>query len=118
MNNYNEEDQTMLKAKVNVDITNVEYPIYFERKNECVCCGAEDQLTFVNIFGRETDKEVHPFDHIKCKQCGAIYSIKWDRDGESGKLYPSAIDPSIKNEFVNLVGNKVIKQKGEKVWLD
>lgn len=108
----------MLRAKVNVDITNVEYPIYFERQNKCVACGAEEQLTFVNVFGRETDKDIHAFDHIKCKSCGAIYSIKWDRDKESGKLYPSAIDPSIKREFINLVSKKTINEKGEKEWLN
>jgi len=108
----------MLRAKVNVDITNVEYPIYFEKQNKCVACGCEGELTFVNIFGKETDKEIHAFDHIKCKQCGSVYSIKWDREPGTGKLYPSAIDPSIKNEFTNLIMKKTINEKGEKQWLD
>ena len=92
----------MINLDVNVDIQlrNVHYPIYFKRKNICVACGAEKVLKFINIFGKETGSEIHPFDHIKCGKCGALYSIDWDKESD-GKLYPSAIDPSIKRDFTN-----------------
>ena len=110
----------MLKVNVDVNLTKIEYPIYFDKQNKCVACGDIGSLTFVNVFGKECDidQEVHAFDHIKCKSCGAIYSMKWDKDRESGKLIPTAIDPSIKNEFVNLIMKNKIKENGEKKWLD
>lgn len=110
----------MLKLDVDVKLSNLEYPIYFDKQNKCVACGDTGSLAFVNIFGKECDleQEIHAFDHIKCKTCGAIYSMKWEKDPESGKLLPSAIDPSIKNEFVNLIMKNKIKDSGEKKWLD
>ena len=92
-----EQDSTILK----VDMKEYKYPIYFERKNICVSCGTEGELIFVNIFGKETSHDVHPFEYIKCKRCGALYSIKWDKSKEDNKLYPSAVDKSVLRDFLN-----------------
>lgn len=102
----------MLNFKLNVGLNVQEtmYPIYFDRKNICVHCGAEKSLVFVDIFGRETRQEIHPFDHIKCKACGRNYSILWQRDDEKKMMYPVASDPSIKREFINLVSYPIMKQ--------
>jgi ribosomal protein L37E len=91
-----EHDSTLLK----VDMKEYEYPIYFERKNICVSCGTEGDLIFVNIFGKETSHDIYPFEYIKCKRCGAMYSIKWSK-GEDNKLYPSAVDKKITRDFLN-----------------
>lgn len=106
----------MLNIGLNVklEVNKVQFPIYFERNNICVHCGSEGQLIFVDKFGRETKTEIHPFDHIKCKSCGRLYSILWQRDESNGKMFPTAVDPSFKQEFVNLLTNKVVKEKGEK----
>ena len=99
---------------LNIDINKVQYPIYFERKNICVHCGAENKLVFIDKFGRETTKEIYPFDHIKCLSCNRTYSIKWQRDESNGKMFPTAVDPSFKQEFINLLCSKKIKEKGER----
>ena len=67
----------MLNIGLNIklDIDKVQYPVYFEKHNICIHCGAEGQLIFVDKFGRETKNEIHPFDHIKCKSCNRLYSI-------------------------------------------
>ena len=101
-------------VNVNIDITQKQYPIYFDKKNICVHCGAEGRLTFVDKFGNETKKEIHPFDHIKCKACGRRYSIYWQVDPSNGRMYPCAVDPSFKQEFVNLVNGMKIKTIGDK----
>ena len=85
----------------NIDVQNIRYPFYFERKNICVSCGAEGTLKFINIFGKEAKHEIHPFESLKCSRCGALYSIKWDKDEEDGKLYPSGVDKSIVRDFLN-----------------
>lgn len=95
--------------KVDVDVSKTQFPIYFERKNICVHCGCEGSLKFVDKYGRETDKEIHALDHIRCVKCGTRYSILWNRDEKTGRMYPSAVDPSIKQEFVNLFLTKQIK---------
>ena len=100
-------DDTLLK----VDIKEYHYPVYFKRKNICVSCGAEGDLVFVNIFGKETSHDVHPFESLKCKRCGALYSIKWDKSDEDNKLYPSAVDKSIVKDFLNNFKNKEDKEK-------
>lgn len=106
----------MLNIGVNVsfDVQEYHYPIHFEKRNECVHCGAIGQLTFVDIFGNETNKEIHPFDHIKCKACGTKYSILWNRDPKTNKMFPSAVDQSFKQEVLNFVNKKAIKENGEK----
>lgn len=106
----------MLNIGVNIsfDVSEYHYPIHFEKRNECVHCGAVGQLTFVDIFGNETNKEIHPFDHIKCKACGTKYSILWNRDETTNKMIPCAVDQSFKQEVINLANRKKIKENGEK----
>lgn len=90
-------------VKVNVDIKDVKYPVYFEGKNICAHCGAEGSLVLVDKFGNETRREIHPFDHIKCRACGRVFSIKWVKDPTNNKLIPCAVSPCIKQEFVNFI---------------
>ena len=97
----------MLGINVNVEIRGIHYPIYFDRVNECVHCGAKGSLNMVDIFNREAREEIHPFDHIKCKVCGRDYSIKWTKDPETGKLYPCAVDPNIVRHFANYIEKRV-----------
>lgn len=96
---------------LDVNIKEYHYPIYFERKNICISCGAEGDLKFINIFGKEASHEVHPFEYLKCTRCGATYSIKWDRSEEDNKLYPSAVDKSIAKDFLNNFKNRNDKIK-------
>lgn len=107
----------MLNIGINlkVDVNQVQYPVYFEKKNICTHCGAEGELVFVDKFGKETKKEIHPFDHIKCRKCGRPYSILWQRDEDNNKMFPTAVDPSLKQEFINLLSTKILKSNGEKV---
>lgn len=100
---------------LDIDIKQTKYPIYFEKNNICVHCGSEGQLTFVDKFGNETKREIHPFDHIKCKSCGRHFSILWQTDSNTGRMYPCAVDPSFKQEFINIINNKNIKQKGDNI---
>lgn len=105
----------MLGGLINVQtsVSKVTVPFYFKNKNICVRCGAEGQMVFIDKFGRETVKDVYPFENLKCKACGGVYSIKWEK-GEDGKMYPSAVDPNLKQEFINAigtVGNMVTKNK-------
>lgn len=108
----------MLNFKVTIDVgvetKNTQYPIVFDRRNVCIHCGAENTLIFVDKFGKETRKEIHPFDHIKCTKCGRNYSISWQKDIENGKMYPTAVERGIKQEFMNFIGQKSIAQKGVK----
>ena len=46
----------------------------------------------------------------KCKRCGAMYSIKWDKDQKTQKLYPSAVDKNVADDFLNC-----FKKKSDKV---
>ena len=105
-----------LPIDVDIDVKKLHIPFYFEHRNECVHCGAKDTLKFVDILGRETTKEINAFDHIKCIACGRTYSISWspDESKDPGKLYPSAVDPSIKSDFQNMVSAYRIKSKGMK----
>lgn len=104
-----------LGVDVDIDVKKVRYPIHFEKKNICVHCAAQGSLVFVDKFGNESKKEINAFDHIKCKTCGRIYSILWQRDEDNdGKMFPSAVDPSIKRQFINLVNSSSIKKKGVK----
>jgi hypothetical protein len=101
-----------LKLKVDAEIKKARYPFYFDRKNCCVKCAATGSLTFVDIFGHETDREIYPFDHIVCKNCGAKYSIKWLQDEEKNQLYPVAVDPSVRQEVYNTINTLNIRQNG------
>lgn len=106
----------MLKIGFNMDmeINTCQFPIYFDKRNICVHCGAEKQLTFVDKYGKETNQEIHAFDYIRCKSCGSIYSIYWNKDESNGKMYPIAVDPSFRQEFINLFNLREIKNNGQK----
>jgi hypothetical protein len=99
---------------VNLNVKDVVYPIYFDKKNICVHCGAEGALMFVDKFGNKTRKEIHAFDHLECTRCGRIYSIKWQVDDNTQRMYPTAVDPSIKQEFFNLIQINKLKEKADK----
>lgn len=101
-------------VNINVNVDKIQCPIYFEKINECVHCGGKGTLVFVDKFGRETNKEIYPFDHIKCTKCGKNFSILWNRDEDSGKLIPCAVDRSFKQEFLNLMTHRSIKENGSK----
>lgn len=92
-----------IKFNLSAEVRHIEYPIRFKGKNICVHCGAEGYLEFVDAFGNKTKHEIHPFDHIICLNCGKRFSIQWDPDDlDPKKMVPSAVAPSIKQEFVNL----------------
>lgn len=96
--------------EVKLGIKETSYPILFDRKNVCIHCGTENSLTIVDKFGNETKQEIHPFDYIRCRNCGRHYSIKWESDPDNnGKMYPIASDRSIKREFINLINHSSIK---------
>lgn len=101
-----------LGIDVDVDVKKVKFPIYFENKNICVHCGGQGTLIFVDKFGRESNKDIHAFDHIKCTKCGRVYSILWEPDGKT--MHPTAINPSVKAEFSNLVKHLKLSNNGEK----
>lgn len=99
---------------VNLNIDRIQYPVLFDKKNICLHCATEGSLVFVDKFGKETSKEIFPFDHLKCKKCGRRFSILWQSDPDTKKMYPSAVEYNIKQEFVNLIGNKKLKGNAEK----
>ena len=76
------------------------YPVRFEKHNICVHCGSTGTLVFVNKWGKETKKEIYPFNKIKCTKCGTVYSIMWQMD-DNGDMYPTAVDESFRLEFIN-----------------
>ena len=96
-----------------VDVNKITQPIYFKRKNECVRCGGVNTLVFIDKFGKESREEIRAFDHIKCKACGKIYGIKWEKDENSDKMYPSADDLDPIADFKNLV-NFGLKENAKK----
>jgi ribosomal protein L37E len=96
-----------LGLDVDINIKKVKMPFHFDRKNQCVHCGAQDSLVFIDKFGRESKAEINAFDHIKCSKCGRVYSIFWNKDEENGKMYPSAVNPSIARDFSNIVNNTI-----------
>ena len=103
-----------LNINIEVDINQIKYPISFVKRNICVHCGAENSIIFVDKFGSETRNEIHAFDHMKCRACGRNYSIKWERDENSNKMYPVPVELGLKQEFLNLVSYPIIKKNGEK----
>ena len=103
-----------ISTHINIDVKTVQYPIFFDKRNICVHCGSEGSLIFVDKFGRDTKKEIYPFDHIRCTKCNRHFSILLQRDNSNGKMYPSAIDPSFKQEFINLLSTPILKKQGEK----
>ena len=93
---------------ITVDIKKIKYPIYFEHRNICSHCGTEGSLVFVDRFGNTYTKELSVFEHIKCKNCGRIYSIRWDRNS-NGDMKPSATDFSINTQFNNFLERKELE---------
>ena len=87
------------------------YPFIFTA-NTCTACGKENTLKIIDKFGNVTTKEIHPFDHIKCTSCGAIYAIKWEQD-DKDHMHPQAVDPGLKDRFFNGLGNIVQNVKSE-----
>ena len=106
----------MFNVNVDIKLKETHYPIRFN-SNLCVKCGKENTLEMVDIFGKPCKSELHPFDHIRCNCCGAIYSILWEKD-DDGHMAPYPTDPSIKQEIFNLLnkrsidGNKINTIKG------
>ena len=102
----------MLNINVNFNVEkDPTYPVYFTN-NTCVNCGAEGSLVMIDIFGRETKQEIHPFDHILCKKCNAKYSIEWMKNPETGKMKAIPSDPSLVKDFFNIIKSKKIKEEG------
>lgn len=93
---------------ITVDIKKFRYPVYFENRNTCVHCGAEGSLAFVDRFGNTYTKELAAFEHIKCRNCGRIYSIRWGRTSD-GSMKPSAVDFSIGTQFNNFLDRKELE---------
>lgn len=100
-------------VNVSVDVHKTTLPFYFRKKNECVKCGGINTLVFIDKFGRESREEIRAFDHIKCKECGRLYGIKWTRDEDTGKMYPSAVDLDVLQDFRNMM-NFNLKDNGVK----
>ena len=87
------------------------YPLVFNT-NTCTACGKEGTLKIIDKFVNISNKEIHPFDHIKCIACGAIYTIKWEQD-DKDHMHPQAVDPGLKDRFFNGLGNIVQNVKSE-----
>ena len=93
----------MLGIDTKIQIKETEYPIMFE-SNECVHCGCKDSLVMIDKYDRIADMEVHPLDHMKCTNCGRIFSIKWVPSKEDHKkMIPVAVEPSIARQFNNFI---------------
>lgn len=102
----------MLDINVDININKgPTYPVYFT-KNICVNCGAENSLVMVDIFGRECNQEIHPFDYIKCKKCNQKFSIEWIKNQETGKMRAVAGDKSVVQDFFNAVKTAKLKREG------
>ena len=107
-----------LPFDINIEVKKITMPIYFDGKNECVNCCAKNSLVFVDKFGNYHNDEIKAFDHIKCRKCGYIYSIKWNKDPKDPtRMYPSAIDPSISRDFQNIIDHDV-KMYGSKEFIN
>lgn len=92
-----------LKSEATVTRKN-KFPIYFEHKNICVHCGAENCLVFLDRFNNEFTKELEVFERMKCKKCNTEYYIRWDRN-KDGDMKPSAIGYNIPREYNNFINN-------------
>lgn len=101
-----------LDVNVDIDIKKVKYPIYFEGQNKCVHCGGQGTLTFVDKFGKETNKEINAFDHIICTKCNRLYSIQWDRV-DNAKMRATAVNPSIALDLKNMFNIGNIRSDGD-----
>ncbi|MBR6289163.1 MAG: hypothetical protein IKR19_07510 [Acholeplasmatales bacterium] len=94
---------------ISVEFKKIKYPVYFEHRNVCIHCGAEGTLVFLDRFGREYDKELEVFEHIKCTRCKRIYSIRWDKSPLDGTMKPSAVDFGIATQFNNFINRDATK---------
>ena len=101
-----------LDVNIDIDIKKVKYPIYFEGQNRCVHCGGQGTLTFVDKFGKETNKEINAFDHIKCTRCNRIYSIEWNRT-DNAHMKATAVNPSIGTDLKNMFNLNTIRSDGD-----
>jgi ribosomal protein L37E len=103
-----------LDVNLDVDIKHARFPVYFKHKNTCIHCGADGQLVFVDKFGRETTKELTAFEHIKCRACGRIYSMRWEPDENDASVYrPSAVEFNVKKDLENLIDPN-IRHRGDR----
>ena len=94
-----------LGLDMNFEIEPIEYPMTIIGENVCLHCAAQGTLKTVNAFGKYDASGIRPFSHIKCENCGRIFSIRWTKT-EEGKTIPVPVNPSVKNEFLNLLGDK------------
>lgn len=94
-----------IDTSVYIDENEHSIPFYFDRKNECIKCGGKNTLRFIDKFDRETRDQIRPFDHIRCIKCNSEYSIIWNKDDNSAKMYPSINTKNICRDFRNLVNN-------------
>jgi hypothetical protein len=98
-----------LGANLKFDVQPIEYPMTIVGENICLHCGASGSLQTVNIIGKPDPSGIRPFSHIKCNNCGRIFSIKWTQT-ENDKMIPVPVDPSIKNEILNMFSDKTNKE--------
>lgn len=103
-----------INMNVDIDVKKVVSPIYFQHRNECTRCGAKGQLVFVDKYGNECNREVHALEHIRCRKCGKVFSILWERKEGTGKMMPSAIDTNIAIDFNNLLNYCNLSRNGDK----
>lgn len=94
-----------LDCDLNFSVETIEYPMKIINENVCLHCGAQGTLKTVNVFGKSDPSGIRPFSHIKCENCKRIFSIQWTKI-EDGRTIPVAISPSVKNEFLNMLGDK------------
>ena len=105
----------MLNISKFVEVKHTKFPVWFEHKNVCIHCGKEGTLTFVDVRGRESTKEVAAFDHMRCTACNRLYSMRWTPLEDNPDVYrPSAVELNVKKDFMNIFNKDVIK-KGEKI---
>ena len=101
-----------LNVDVKINISKPYWPIKLIGVNKCLHCGSEGSLEKVDIFGRVSKEEIYPLDRIKCRNCGADYSIEW-RDNGEGELIPIPSNPSLKQEIINTMKYLKIRKDGK-----
>lgn len=98
-----------LDGNMKFEISPIEYPLFIINENICIHCATKGALKTVNIFGKQDSSGIRPFSHIKCENCGRIFSIRWTQIS-NGKTIPVAVDPNLVNEVLNLFDNKTDKE--------
>lgn len=101
-----------IDINLSLDVKKITSPIYFQHRNECTRCGAKGKLVFVDRFGRECTKEINALEHMKCRNCGKVFSILWEPKEGTDKMMPSAVDTSVSIDFLNLVNYGKLKKNG------